>query len=315
MKNQDIQKINDFIAHLLSLPNIKNEPPLIGEGLILNFIVQNMSQLQATFKTDQFFPNLEWNDVLQVLLSKLYERIANDTLPIFESFIKKTDFDSLNKVYDGATLPNEFHKEKLLQFIHTIFKNKDVRYNMSSALNMFQFDIIEKYLTEIFNRRDSLYNELVRVQKTYLECDEYIIFMKILLIIKNASFMKIPINPNSSGINIIDALKMPGKGKKYIGSAITHFKTFLPNVSNRTIELAIKANLKEEFTGTEDTSSRFLFILSHRFHKYKPITQIDRGAESPDKSWFAIARKNATHYGYDKRLLEGLYRIAGDNSW
>jgi len=45
------------------------------------------------------------------------------------------------------------------------------------------------------------------------------------------------------------------------------------------------------------------------------MTTIDRGAESPDKSWFAVARKNADYYGFDKRMIEDLYRIARDNNW
>ena len=81
------QKIRDFVDHLFSNPNIKNEPPLIAEGLLLNFIVQNMSQLKGTFKSPQFFPDLGWNEVLQLILSDLYGRIVSSELPVINKFI------------------------------------------------------------------------------------------------------------------------------------------------------------------------------------------------------------------------------------
>lgn len=70
---EDIQKIKDFVDHMIGLPNIKNEPMLIAEGLILNFIVQNTDQLKATFKTPQFFliliGRLLYNFLFQIFLN------------------------------------------------------------------------------------------------------------------------------------------------------------------------------------------------------------------------------------------------------
>lgn len=316
MQEQDTQKIRDFVDHLLGLPNIKGEPLLIGEGLILNFIVQNMNQLKATFKTPQFFPHLDWNEVIQVMLSELYGKVSHDILPEFLEFINSADLHMLNLLHQGTNFPENFLREKLQEFTQTIFKNKDVRYNLSSTLNIFKYNILEKYLAEIFNRREVIYNELVRVQKMNLECDEYLVLLKTMLIIKNAAYLKMPINENSStALSLTDALKMPGKASKFIEKAAKHLFTMLPVVPEKIIQLALKANLKESLTENEDASSRFLFIFSHRFHNYRPVEKIDRGAESPDKSWFAIARKNADLYGYDKRMLDALYRIAGDNNW
>ncbi len=74
---------------------------------------------------------------------------------------------------------------------------------------MLQHDIVEKNLAEIFNRREYLYNELVRVQKTCLEVDEYIVFAKVLLLVKNAAYLKIAFSSDSN-VNIAVGQKMPG---------------------------------------------------------------------------------------------------------
>ena len=191
------QRVKKFVDHLLSNPSIKNEPLIIGEGLILNFIVQNIDHLKATFKTPDFFPELQWNEVFQLILSDLYERIINSEYPVIKEFIKNADFDFLSKISDGTAYANNFHQQKISVFVESIFKNKDVRYNFNSVINIFRYNVLEKYINEIFNRRGSLYNELVRVQKIYLEADEYINFLKILLLIRNSAFMKVPINPKT----------------------------------------------------------------------------------------------------------------------
>ena len=54
--------------------------------------------------------------------------------------------------------------------------------------------------------------------------------------------------------------------------------------------------------------------------KYPKVTQdintrVDRGAESPDKSWFSIARRNYKFYGFDIKMLDELYKTAAENGW
>lgn len=310
------RKVKDFVDHLLSNPSIKNEPLLIGEGLLLNFIIQNMNTLKATFRSPRFFPNLEWEQVLQMILSDIYERIINTEFPVINEFVESADFDFLNKV-TNKSFPTDFHQEKIRAFVESIFKNKDVRYNFSSTINIIKHNVLERYIGQIFDRRDYLYNELVRVPKIFLECDEYINFMKILLILRNSAFMKVPVDPGSpeKKINIGEHIKNPRNLGKYLPQFVIAVNQSLPNLDERTIALAIKSNLEQQHTELEDSSSRFLYILTSRYHNYKPVTKVDRGAESPDKSWFGIARKNADSMGYDKRMIEELYRIAGDNNW
>lgn len=314
---ENIQQVSNFIDHLLNNPNIKNEPLMISEGLILNFIVQNQEQLKATFKSSQFFPHLDWKDVLQLIVSNLYERVIGTINPVMVEFLESTDFSILSKNSDSQQFPTQFHRERLNTFLKSLVKNKDVRYHLNSVINIFTYNIIEKYLNEIFNRRGYLYNELVRVQKTYLECDEYIVFLKSLLLIKNAVFMKIPINPKveEKKYNINDCINSAANLKKFFDKLFMNLKGELPNLPEKLIRLALKSNVRESQTDVEDASSRFIYILCARFQHYKPVEKIDRGAESPDKSWFGIAKSNAHYYGYDKRMLDALYRIAGDNEW
>jgi hypothetical protein len=176
---------------------------------------------------------------------------------------------------------------------------------------------MERYIGQIFDRRDYLYNELVRVQKTYLEADEYINFLKILLLIRNSAFMKVSVSPGmpDKQINLSEYIKNPRNIGKIMTQFVIAINQSLPNLDEKSITLAMKSNLGQQHTEVEDASSRFLYIMTSRYNTYKPVAKLDRGAESPDKSWFGIAKKNAESMGYDKRMLEELYRVAGDNNW
>jgi len=313
----DKEKINQFISYLLNSPNMKNENILVGESMIYNFIAQNREQLKTTFRGPGYFPHLSPDESLQALVAELYLRVSGQALEPVMAFINEANFDFLSAMPDSVRYPADFHKNSLRNYTTTVFKNREVRANFSSIYNMFQYKIIERYLAEIFLRRDFLYNELVRVQKTYLEVDEYITYMKTMLLIKNAVYIKVPLNENESvnKYNLTDSIKMPGKIIQYTTMLKKELKPLLPNINDRTMSLAIKSNLNESMTEIDESASRLLYILSARFHNYKYVAKVDRGAESPDKSWFAVARKNSKLFGFDKNMIDELYRIAGDNNW
>ncbi len=315
--SEDLQKVREFVDHLFGNPNISSESSLIAEGLLINFIIQNMNQLKLTFKTPQFFPHLEWNQVLQLILSDLYERVSSDILPVLDEFTDEMDYDALARISDSSSFTPDFQQEKLKDFIRTIIKNKDVRYNLNSTITMLKDRTLDNYISEIFNHRGFLFNEITRVQKSNLEVGEYIVFAKILLILRSGAHMKIdsPSTGTTKKLSLNDAIKMRGKLQNYLVDLVQYLKQQLPFLSNKTINLAVKSNLQMNMTDLEEGISRLLFILCTRYHNYKPVGKVDRGAETPDKSWFSIAKKNADYYGFDKRMLDELYMIAGDNNW
>jgi len=314
---QDINKVNDFVDHLLSNPGIKSEPLLIGEGMIMNFLVQNLPQLKVTFKNSQFFPHLEWNQVLELIFENLYGRVSGIVLPVINRFIDTADFSFLDKLYNSGTIADKFRREKLHGFVQMIFKNRDSRFNMNSTINIFNYEILEKYVGKIFKKRDFLHNELVRVQKTNIDSADYIVFLKIMILIKNIVFMRLQLNPSKPDLKL--SITDIGKNRKnilsYTDSVVNYVIPLLPGFPEKLIRLAVKSNFTADMAEQDEASSKLIYILSGRFQNYKHIEKIERGAESPDKSWLGIAKKNADHFGYDKKILDALYFIAGDNNW
>ena len=317
MEDNEKKKINEFVLYLLNNPNIKSEPILVGENLILNFIIRNLNQIEKTLISPQFFPNADWQAVLKNILLELQNIVINSISPEFESYFNKISFAVLNKISKSDAIALDYLKTNLKNFFYSIIANKDVRYNFNSVLNILRYKVLERYIPKIFERREFIYNELVKVQRFNISADEYIDLLKIILIIKNSGYIKIPITPDAPDkkINITEAVKSIKLLETFLRSMIERIKKDIPGFSDEIIKLALKSNLVESYTEINEAIPRFLYIICVRFHNYKPIEKIDRGAETPDKSWFNIARKNAEIYGYNKRIAEELYRIAGENNW
>jgi hypothetical protein len=64
-----------------------------------------------------------------------------------------------------------------------------------------------------------------------------------------------------------------------------------------------------------EATSRLAAVLSARSRNYQAGIKVDRGADSPDKSWLSTARRNYKFYGFDIKLLDELYKIAAENVW
>lgn len=314
---QEIQgKISDFVTHLLSNPNLRTEPVLQAEGIVLNFVVQNIDKLKLTFQSPQFFPELSFKDVLSFLVAELKNRTVSIVLPSFKAHIDKMDFSYLSSMSAKNTFDNAYVRDILKSYISEIIHIKEVRQNLNAAYNIFQNDIMEHYISSSFSRRSPMYFELVRVQKNNLRAEEYINYLKTLLLIKSAAFVKEEIPDFSDAkVNINDFLKVPKTLAQYFQKKSNALRKNLPCFQADIIEMGLKSNVSAGFLETEDTSAKLLYILSTRYQSYQEYKKVDRGAETPDKSWFGVMRKNAVHYGFDKRILEDLYMIAGDNNW
>ena len=139
-----------------------------------------------------------------------------------------------------------------------------------------------------------------------------------MLLLKNSVYIRIQLTSASSQIkkvNFNDIKKVKQLKEIFFKKLLLAVKQEFNEIDDKIIIMALKSNLPEWETELEEASARFLYVMTGRFQEYKHFKKVDRGAESPDKSWFNIARKNASIYGFDKRILDELYMIAGDNNW
>jgi len=317
--DENTSKINGFINHLLQNENIKNEPIVIAETFIINFISKNINVLKQNLASPQFFPDTPVDETLRLILSTLREKVIKEIKPELIKHISRINFTVLNAISGSEPIGQDFLKEKFKQFIDVILTHKEVRFYSNAVINILNYNALEKYITKIFERREFIYNELVKVQKNNLKADQYIDYLKILLLIKNTAYIKFPFSSgaDSKNVNLSDIQKIhnPKTLDTFFTLVESNIAQSLPGVNKTVLRMALKANCPTEQTKLEEASARFLYALAGRFQEYKHFDKIDRGAETPDKSWFNIAKKNTESHGYNQPLIEELYKIAADNGW
>jgi hypothetical protein len=92
-------------------------------------------------------------------------------------------------------------------------------------------------------------------------------------------------------------------------------KKQLGSLPESLLRSGLNSNISFLEDSSTETTARLVAIFSLRCQDYKPMAKIDRGADSPDKSWLSVARRNYKFYGFDIMMLDELYKIAGENGW
>ncbi len=318
MTDTDKQKIMEFVNHLLSIPNISGEPPLIREGMIISFITQNIQQIKETLTSPRLFPDAPPEQTLKSILLVLRQLVLKDIVPRVESWLQnRIDYRIVQKLFPSREKDENIYRSGLSEYIKKMLMNSESRYNFNAVYNLFEYDILDRYVRQIFERRGSIYNEIKRVERIALEFEEYVEYTKIILLIKNTAYLRVPITTGVGKVtvNAGDLKKFSVPLSKFIVRQEQQVMSQLPFMTKQALVSAIKSNLKERMTEKEDASARLFYILSSRYQEYKPVNKVDRGAETPDKSWFGSSKKNSGYFGFNERMLHELYLIAGDNMW
>jgi hypothetical protein len=133
----------------------------------------------------------------------------------------------------------------------------------------------------------------------------------------NKVYMKLPLDPSNPDekISVNDIGNDREMIRSYTNSIVEYMIPILPGIPEKFIRLGVKSAFRADMLDQDESVSKLVFILNSRFRNYKNIAETDRGAESADKSWFAVAGKNAGYFGYDRQILDSLYLIAGENNW
>jgi len=303
---QTNQKVEQFLEHLLSLPAIKKDSPIGAEQQIITFIKTNLPKLEVSFTKPEFFPDLPAKETIAYILSTLQKRVVDQSINFFKKIItSEIDFSILRKVRKRPVDEDKI-KEKIINLVSEMLLDPVCRLQMKPVYYIFEQKYINKVIDLLFERKAFTYNELVRVQKCYIESAEYISYLKILLLL--SQFPNLPTENKKILINAStneEKVQICNNSSKILVRKI-------PEIDIMECKLAIDSNLPENMIEIWEASSRLLYILLHRFNEYEPGLKAEKGAETPDKSWYGVARKIAKDFGYSKGIVDELYLIANE---
>ena len=303
-------KASLFVKRLLQNPSLKNLTPLLREEQILQFFSANSKQLYPTLASAAFFPDMSWEQITKLLTQALHTEIDHQLMPEFEGMITENlDFSFIQFLREQA-LPQEKVKEAFFDFISSIRLNPEIRRELAGSYNAVRYGYIDRYIDEAFQRSEYVHFELTKVQRLKMGKEQIKNYIAAYLFLKPAIFLfattqlKSPADTHRGTVQV-----------QYIEKVVSVIKEKLTVLPEQVIRSGLYANASFQEHHSLQATSRITAILSALGKNYRPNTMIDRGADSIDKSWINVARRNYRFYGYDVKLLDEFYKIAAENGW
>ncbi|MBN1686610.1 MAG: hypothetical protein JW852_08140 [Spirochaetales bacterium] len=308
--NADQDKASLFVKRLLQNPSLKNLTPLLREEQILQFLFVNSRQLHATLSSASFFPGMNWEQISGLLTQALHNEVDNQLMPEIEGLIRDgLDFSFIQFLREQA-LSQDKVKEKFYSFVASIHEHREARRELSGAYNAAKFHFVDRYIDEAFDRNEYVHFELTKVQRLKMGKEHIKNYIAVSLFLKPAILLLTAPNRQSSGTGGNGTLQL-----QFIEKAVAVIKEKLAFLPEQVIRSGLFANGSFQEHRSMDATSRIAAVLSGLCKNYRPNMEIDRGADTAEKSWLNVARRNYKFYGYDVKLLDEFYKIAAENGW
>ena len=303
--------INKFVQTLLANPNFVGQPLSVVEMHISNFVAQNQANLSPLLTGPNFFPDASPQEATEKLLVLVRRTIAGQVLAQVKNALPNINFDihrSFDRHFDISVddLRNNFisHYEKIIA-------HREARQRIEALTTILEERLIEKYITAAFEEKSYIYNELFRVEKHHLESPHLIEFLKFCAAMAPGYFIKL--NAPEIGLvgqNAYDLREKPAQQQKYFTKADQIMKSMLGQIVEDFWDTAKSSLLDYNENPNQNPGGKFLAIMFMRARDYRKGIKVEKGAETPDKSWFSIQIRNVSFTGLDKDMLENLNRIA-----
>lgn len=305
----DAQKASAFVGRLLQNPSLTGLTPLQKEEQILQFLAKNSSQLYPTLHSPAFFPDKNWEQIWSLLIQTLYTEINKALLPELQQILTdKIDFSFIT-FFRQQNMSFPQLQEALYKFLEELLKRPEVRRGCTGAFSALAYNFSDKYVDQVFARKEYIHFELTKVQRLKLPREETKQMIQASILLKPIIYFL----SSSSGNQPMDtANTVQMQFAEKVLQVIKKRLVFLPDELLRS---ALNSNVSFMENRNLRATARITALFSARCRNYNPNLKIDRGADTADKSWFNIARRNFKFYGYDIKMLDEFYKIAAENGW
>lgn len=305
--SDEIDKAKLFLTRLLSNPTLITLNPLQKEEQISSFMELNANQLLPTLSSQAFFPGQSWFEIHSLLVSKLNELIDESLVPgIQRQLYEKIDFGYI-QLLRQQNISQEKIKEQVFVFIKKIILITDGRKDFSGSYNAISHQIVDKYIDRIFSTHSYIHFELTKVQRLKMSKDEIKAMINTSLLLRPAIYVFSTSMNKDSSSGIIT--------QSFAEKVEESLSKEIPSLPPSLIKSSIRSNLSFGDHKYLQATARLTSIINSLSRSLKANMKVDRGASSPEKSWFSIARRNYKYFGWDIKMLDELYRFSAENNW
>lgn len=308
--NTEGEKASNFVSRLFANPAMNDFTSLQKEEQILQFFSANSNQLYPTLSSPAFFSGKNWNQILSLLVQALFRLIEaelhTDLHRIVEEDLSLTFVSFLRR----QNAPEEKIRAQIADFLAELLKRPEARRSFTGPFTALYYRGADKYLDEIFERKSYIHFEITKVQRLRMSKEEIKGMIAATLLLK-ASVQGVAGDGSQSYTDKVAGIIQGSFGDKILPI----LKGRLSLLPEQVVESAVHANMSFSENRYIEATSRLAAIFASRYRSYKANMKVDRGADTPDKSWFSVARKNYRFYGFDDKMLDELYKIAAENGW
>lgn len=302
-------KATAFVSRLLANPALKPLTPLQREEQIIQFLHANAAQLAPTLSSGAFFGGKSWNQILSLLLQALMQEVDRTLHPDLSNVIGGVQFGFVNHLRQQAA-GSEKVRSQVNEFLRGLLSRMDARRTFTGAYAALAYGMVDRYVEAIWNRRSYVHFELTKVQRLKLSKDDVKSMIEATLLLKPAVHLASGGGAQTSAEQT-SGLVQPQYAEKVFSVA----KQQLPLLPDQVVRSAVNSNVSHLDNRFIEATARLAAVFAARSRNYQPNVRVDRGADSPDKSWLSIARRNYKFYGFDVKILDELYSIAAENGW
>lgn len=293
-----------FVSRMFETPALRALPSLQREEQALQFLKVNGAQLQPLLASMGIAASAGWDETAASLAREI-RSLADKAL---ESEIFRAVEERLQ--FSFSKQPPAISREELRALCQRSATHPVARRALAGSLSAVLSDITEKYIPQIWDRRRYTYVELTRIQRLRLNARECADLLRFTLLIRPAAYLHV----------MADSQMGPESGfapvqEQSLQRAFPGLFAQLAATPPELVRTALRSALPYPRTQGLEATARLTSVLALRGRAIAPALVVDRGADSPDKSWFNIARRNAGWRGLDPRMLDELYSIAAEKRW
>jgi len=303
--------VSRFAMRLMETPALRSLPALQKEEQALNVLRANGPQLLPVFTSLGMQVTRGWQEpaalVARALRSAADRMTEAEVSELVSSRLRLSFFPALS---GGRPVPAGAAGE-LQGLITRAARHPVARSALSGSLAAAHSDIIDKYIPQLFERKKYIYVEVSRVQKLSLPPDALADLLRFIVVVRPAAYLFVmagQVIDRESGYTPLQ--------EQYLSKILPGLASGVPSIPQPILSLGLRCTLAwQEGSTNVEATSRLGAIMALRGRALAPAVTVDRGADSPDKSWFNVQRRNARFRGLDGKMLDELYTIASENGW
>jgi hypothetical protein len=302
--------VSRFASRLLETPALRQLSALQKEEQALNVLRTNGPQLLPVFTSLGLDVSRGWREPAALVSRAVHAGtdalMAAEVSDLLSNRLSLSFFPALTA---GRQAPQSA-REELRALISRAAAHPVARNALSGSLVIVRSGIIEKYIPRAWERKKYIYVEVSRVQRLAISPADLADLLSFVVLVRPAAYLFV-----TPGETMEKDTGYSPRQEQYLQKILPGVAAQVPSVPGALLNLGLRSSLAFPGAGNLEATSRLGAIMALRGRGLVPTLVVDRGADSPDKSWFNVQRRNARFHGLDPGMLDELYTIAAENGW